>query len=113
MKIETDTVESVDDHTGEVYAVAGLGNPDRFFGLLQTHGIQFSKKPYPDHHHFTPQDFAFANQDSVIYMTEKDAVKCEAISIPGRVIVVSIDALLPESFYTFVFDRLDAIYKQN
>ena len=59
-----------------VHAVAGIGNPNRFFNHLQLLGISFSAHPFPDHHPFEAADLAFALEDAVI-MTEKDAVKCE------------------------------------
>ena len=113
MQVEPATVEKAEAHPAETYAVAGLGNPERFFAMLDAHGIAFSKKAFPDHHHYREEDFAFANETSVIYMTEKDAVKCENFSIVGRVIVVAISAYLPESFFSFIFDRLDAANKSD
>jgi tetraacyldisaccharide 4'-kinase len=59
----------------EVHAVAGIGNPQRFFGHLRRLGLSFTAHPFPDHHPYTVADFAFANSDCVV-MTEKDAVKC-------------------------------------
>ena len=108
MQVKSQPLATTKKSAENVFAVAGLGNPDRFFNLLRGKEIQFSEKPYPDHHQFSQQDFSFADEESVIYMTEKDAVKCDAISIPGQVIVVSIEADLPESFYTFIFDQLKA-----
>lgn len=58
-----------------VHAVAGIGNPQRFFEHLRRLGLSFTAHPFPDHHPYTPADFAFAGSDCVV-MTEKDAVKC-------------------------------------
>lgn len=58
-----------------VHAVAGIGNPRRFFDLLERLGVTFAAHPYPDHHAFRPEDIAFPGADFII-MTEKDAVKC-------------------------------------
>jgi len=58
-----------------VTAVAGIGNPGRFFGLLLGHGLQVSERPYPDHHPFAREDVASWPPGPVV-MTEKDAVKC-------------------------------------
>jgi tetraacyldisaccharide 4'-kinase len=62
-----------------VAAVAGIGNPDRFFQQLQTLGLQFSQWPFNDHHAFTRQDLSNIKCDALI-MTEKDAVKCQAFA---------------------------------
>lgn len=59
----------------KVHAVAGIGNPEKFFNLLQTLGLEIIKHPFPDHYDFHSMDFPFANE--LIIMTEKDAVKCE------------------------------------
>jgi tetraacyldisaccharide 4'-kinase len=58
-----------------VHAVAGIGNPDRFFAQLRSHGLTIVEHPFPDHHHFQPTDLDFGDAAPVI-MTEKDAVKC-------------------------------------
>ncbi len=62
--------------TQRVHAVAGIGNPQRFFNHLRELGISFTGRPFPDHHAFEAADFAGADADAVL-MTEKDAVKCE------------------------------------
>jgi tetraacyldisaccharide 4'-kinase len=58
-----------------VHAVAGIGNPQRFFGELAAHGIEVLAHPFPDHHPFTARELAFGD-DLPVLMTEKDAVKC-------------------------------------
>jgi tetraacyldisaccharide 4'-kinase len=63
-----------------VHAVAGIGNPARFFDHLRSLGMDVVEHPYPDHHPFTPEDFNFPGDEPVI-MTEKDAVKCERLNI--------------------------------
>jgi len=62
-----------------VHAVAGIGNPQRFFSQLQRMGLDFRAHPFPDHFRFGPDDLAFAGDD-IVLMTEKDAVKCEAFA---------------------------------
>ncbi len=59
----------------QVHAVAGIGNPQRFFQLLRRHGLQPLEHPFPDHHAFVPGDIRFGDGLPVL-MTEKDAVKC-------------------------------------
>jgi tetraacyldisaccharide 4'-kinase len=62
-----------------VHAVAGIGNPWRFFADLRGHGLDIVEHAFPDHHPFTAADFDFGNGEAVL-MTEKDAVKCRAFS---------------------------------
>ncbi len=58
-----------------VHAVAGIGNPQRFFATLRELGLEIVPHAFPDHHGFGPQDLEFGDDRPVI-VTEKDAVKC-------------------------------------
>ncbi|MCW5588028.1 MAG: tetraacyldisaccharide 4'-kinase [Legionellales bacterium] len=62
-----------------VHAVAGIGNPQRFFTTLTQQGLQCIEHAYPDHYSFSAHDINFGSDDLVI-MTEKDAVKCTEFS---------------------------------
>jgi len=73
-----DAVES-DWKANTLHAVAGIGNPERFFATLRTRGLTFRAHPFPDHFRFTADDLAFAGEDTLL-MTEKDAVKCAAFA---------------------------------
>lgn len=64
-----------------VHAVAGIGNPARFFAQLRARGLDVIEHPFPDHHPFTAEDLAFGDTLPVL-MTEKDAVKCSAFADP-------------------------------
>lgn len=58
-----------------IHAVAGIGNPQRFFDTCESLQYTFEAHRFPDHHHFTAGDIEFGS-DTVL-MTEKDAVKCQ------------------------------------
>ena len=77
-----------------VHAIAGIGNPQRFFQLLTRHGIEVEPHPFPDHHPFDAQDLEF-DDDLPILMTEKDAVKCRRFASP-LMWYVPVEAALPE-----------------
>jgi tetraacyldisaccharide 4'-kinase len=62
-----------------LHAIAGIGNPQRFFARLRQAGLEFRAHPFPDHFRFGKDDLAFAG-DEVVLMTEKDAVKCLAFA---------------------------------
>jgi tetraacyldisaccharide 4'-kinase len=64
---------------GTVHAIAGIGNPERFFALVRSQGIDAQCHPFPDHHAFAPADLVFAGARAIL-MTEKDAVKCMAFA---------------------------------
>lgn len=64
-------------HNAIVHAVAGIGNPDRFFDYLSGLGARVVPHRFPDHHQFSPKDFDFPDgENHLIIMTEKDAIKC-------------------------------------
>ncbi len=63
-----------------VHAVAGIGNPGRFFAHLRRLGVEAIEHPFPDHHRFTAGDLGFGDEWPVI-MTAKDAVKCERLPV--------------------------------
>jgi tetraacyldisaccharide 4'-kinase len=62
-----------------VHAVAGIGNPQRFFKDLRARGIDVMEHPFADHHPFVAADLTFGDGLAVL-MTEKDAVKCRSIA---------------------------------
>lgn len=92
-----------------VHAVAGIGDPERFFAMLRGLGIAVVPHAFPDHHRYTAADLAFGSELPVL-MTEKDAVKCAALAADG-LYGVPIRALLPEAFWVALLDRLHTITK--
>jgi tetraacyldisaccharide 4'-kinase len=66
-------------HGQRLHALAGIGNPQRFFQALSALGLSFRAHPFPDHYPYSPADLEFAEADAVL-MTEKDAVKCAAFA---------------------------------
>lgn len=76
-------------------AVAGIGNPQRFFGQLAAAGLHCEGLAFPDHHAYTAADLA--GDDRPLIMTEKDAVKCRRLARPNFW-YLPIAAELPEAF---------------
>lgn len=62
-----------------LHAVAGIGNPQRFFNTLL--GLNWQPVPhaFADHAQFSAQSLAFSPPLPLV-MTEKDAVKCRAFA---------------------------------
>lgn len=87
-----------------VHAVAGIGDPERFFGMLRGLGIAVVPHAFPDHHAYAPRDFDFGSRLPIL-MTEKDAVKCRGLGLQ-HAWVVPIAARLPEAFWTALLERL-------
>lgn len=62
-------------------ALAGTGNPQRFFETLKALGLMPTRcVAFDDHHRFRKQDFS--SIEGSVLMTEKDAVKCQEIMPP-------------------------------
>jgi len=57
-----------------VHAVAGIGNPERFFTTLRQAGLSIEEHPFADHHPYVEGELDFPGEAPVL-MTEKDAVK--------------------------------------
>lgn len=62
-----------------VHALAGIGNPARFFNTLRAGRLEPIEHPFPDHHRYVAEDLRFDDGLALI-MTEKDAVKCQAFA---------------------------------
>jgi len=80
----------------EAHAVAGIGNPQRFFSFLRGHEIHIHKHEFPDHHAFRASDLQFGD-DLPVVMTEKDAVKCVSFAAHDWW-YVPVEAQLPGAF---------------
>jgi len=80
----------------QVKAVAGIGNPARFFDTLRTLGAVVTEAAFPDHHRFRPEDLA-AGDGELIVMTTKDAVKCREFA-PENAWSLVVEASLPDHF---------------
>lgn len=89
-----------------VHAVAGVGNPGRFFSLLRQQGLQLITHEYPDHYTYCEADIDFADDNPVV-MTEKDAVKCEGLK-QRNTWYLPVNASLPNTFEY----RLNSLLKE-
>jgi tetraacyldisaccharide 4'-kinase len=74
--LDEESTAQPDEFVGKrLHAVAGIGNPERFFAQLRGLGLSFEAHAFADHHAFSEGDLDFVNADAVL-MTEKDAIKC-------------------------------------
>lgn len=88
----------------KIIAIAGIGNPDRFFESLRSLDLQFETKIFPDHYQFEKKDFDSLDAN-VIVMTEKDAIKCGAFA-DSRFYVVKGHAVLDVHLMPLIFNKL-------
>lgn len=63
-----------------VHALAGIGNPEQFFGTLRHAGLQVKGHPMPDHATYHVADLDLPGF-APVFMTEKDAVKCRGMTL--------------------------------
>jgi tetraacyldisaccharide 4'-kinase len=97
-----------DDPPKKILAAAGIGNPARFFDMLQAAGLCFDAMPLPDHHDFADRPFAGTDAD-IILVTEKDAVKCrqiEHLKSDPRLWVVPVTARIDAALADRIVEKL-------
>ncbi|WP_298623467.1 tetraacyldisaccharide 4'-kinase [uncultured Legionella sp.] len=87
---------SPEELNGEIAAVAAIGNPQRFYSTLAQLGIEFTPYSYPDHYQFESHDFN--HSETLIIMTEKDAVKCRSF-ISDKMYCLPVEAALSDAFW--------------
>ena len=99
-------------------AMAGIAVPDRFFSMLRAHDLEINPIPLPDHYSFTKNPFAESKAD-LIFITEKDAVKCRKhpeIKNDERIYVVPLETQLDKFLVDFIEKKITAAserYKTN
>jgi tetraacyldisaccharide 4'-kinase len=89
LQISSNEWQSLDNtqhlpHTAlqQVQIYTAIGNPQRFVDHLNDKGIMIAHCHFfPDHHHFTQDDFTTLDSTLPIVMTEKDAVKCQQLHL--------------------------------
>jgi tetraacyldisaccharide 4'-kinase len=93
-----------DLHGQKLHAVAGIGEPQRFFDHLAALGLQCAHHAFPDHHRYVEADFDF--DGDAILMTEKDALKCGGLAAPP-IWVLPVEAKIEPDLARFVLDILE------
>ncbi len=90
------------------HAIAGIGNPERFFKQLEKAGIsKRTDHSFPDHHVFTADEIVFKNE--CVFMTQKDAVKCQNFATENHWVVpvtVHLSAEFTANFLTLFKSKL-------
>jgi tetraacyldisaccharide 4'-kinase len=90
-----------------VVAAAGIGEPERFFSMLEADGLRITRLPQPDHAAFEPLPWPTGTPDVVV--TEKDAVKLAGRPLGAtRVWVVPLDFAFDPGFVAALREALDA-----
>lgn len=79
-----------------VQALAGIADPQRFFAMLEAHGLQVRGHPFPDHHAYQPADLDVLDPSLPCLCTAKDAVKLTALDTPPELWEVPLAYTIPE-----------------
>ena len=79
------------------YAVAGIANPNNFFSILKSYGVNIISKPFPDHYSFKEKDLTFNDKYQII-MTSKDCVKCSQFA-SDQMWYLDVHAKIKSDFY--------------
>lgn len=87
-------------------AIAGIGNPDKFFNTLNDLGVQCKAVAFPDHCAYSEEDFR--NLSGCILMTEKDAVKIKPFASEDMWFL-EVTAKLTDSFFHEFMKKLNSI----
>ena len=87
-----------------IHAVAGIGNPERFFTQLTNAGLVIMRHSFADHHDFIETDLNFADGLPVL-MTEKDAVKCRKFAKQNHWFV-PVEASISEAFDKQILEKI-------
>ncbi len=100
-----------------VHACAGIGNPDRFFELLDDLGMKSQRHVFPDHHAYRGSDLRFGD-DLAVVMTAKDGVQCQAAARSDAAAwrrtlhdawIVDTEARLDADFEEQLLDRVEVL----
>ena len=89
----------------QVHAIAGVGNPNRFFDLLLRLGFEFDKNPFPDHHKYNKRDLYYLDHLPIL-MTEKDAAKCKHFK-NSKIWYLSIESKIESQFIDKLEEKLN------
>ncbi|MDU2613637.1 MAG: tetraacyldisaccharide 4'-kinase, partial [Pseudomonas aeruginosa] len=89
----------------EVHALAGIGNPQRFFRTLEALHWRAIPHAFPDHATYTAAELAFSPPLPLL-MTEKDAVKCRAFAAADWW-YLAVDAVPSPAFVAWFDARLE------
>ncbi len=113
MDLQPGMVLSLDGHQqrplsdfagARVHAIAGIGNPERFFDMLARANLNIERHAFADHHPYCPEDLSFS-ADLPLLMTEKDAVKCRHLNLENAW-YIPVQAHLSPDLFAAVTERL-------
>ncbi|QSX32395.1 tetraacyldisaccharide 4'-kinase [Shewanella avicenniae] len=96
-----------------IKAIAGIGNPQRFFDTLTELGYDIAQtKIFADHHPYSAADFAVNEAELALVMTEKDAIKCREFTLKNGW-YLPVDARLSDEFSAQLLAKVANVVAQK
>ncbi|MFC4200057.1 tetraacyldisaccharide 4'-kinase [Candidimonas humi] len=90
-------------------ALAGIGQPQRYFDMLRAHGLKLAQTlALPDHAQYAQAPFGRFDTDLVL-LTAKDAVKCHAWADERVWVVEAVPRFAPAGWFDELHARLAAL----
>ena len=121
-QLKPSTVVSLDDGKlmelaefagSTVHAIAGIGNPERFFNSLRSAGIVVIAHPLNDHHQYC-EDELFFDDDLMVLVTCKDAVKIKQLSgVPSKIHAVEVQLVANPVLHQAIDGFLNDISREH
>lgn len=115
----TDLLRKNKNSQGKIFAIVGMGNPQKFFDTLSALNFDasqiknFEKIIFKDHHNYELTDFDFLQKNDIVLMSEKDAVKCKFLQWnenqkPQNFWVLPISVAIPSSLTDIILEKINA-----
>lgn len=95
----------------KVHAVAGIGNPESFFSILEKMGYEPVRHPFRDHAQYQVDDLQFPDSLPLV-MTEKDAVKCKHLGL-GNAFVLPLDIKIDKASQEAILNDIRQLLGSN
>ncbi len=106
LKPVADSNEQAPALSDAMVAIAGIGNPSRFFNSLTDAGFNLNRvKAFDDHQAYCEDELMELSGGLPIIMTEKDAVKCRGFAKQNWW-YLPVDAKLSSNFDRLILDKL-------
>ena len=86
------------------HAIAGIGNPSRYFAALKKLGLSCTNHAFADHHAYTAAELNYADCDALL-LTEKDAVKCAPFA-DARYWVLRVEAQISPALIELILRKM-------
>jgi tetraacyldisaccharide 4'-kinase len=122
MHLQTCTINSLDNSVSmeinewlekyqsrTIHAMAAIGDPNSFYRMLESLGINCITHSFADHHPYSLDDFADVKATDIVIMTEKDAVKCVKYKSRFSLWYIKIHLELEPALQQWLLDKIAQI----